>query len=137
MDECCLFYVICYMYMGRADRTSRRVQTTVARRCVLSRNLVKPAGRSTVWVAQPGKKYHPSHMVRYQSIPLPMLCCSSHTINIFMSPLPHNKLSINSITKIMLSISHYKHPYVIPPTRSVTNQFHYQCYALHLTLYTS
>jgi hypothetical protein len=60
----------------------------------------------------------------------------SHKIH-FISPLPHYQLPINSITKVMVSISYYKHPYVTPPTRSVTNQFHYQYYAVHLTLNTS
>jgi hypothetical protein len=68
---------------------------------------------------------HPSHTISYQSIPLQMLCCPSHIINILMSPLPHYQLLFNSITNVMLSISHYKHPYVTPPTLSVTNQFHY------------
>jgi hypothetical protein len=104
---------------------------------------------------------HPSHTIRYQSIPIPMICCPSHTTNILMSPLPNDQLQINYITKIMLfisnyiilmstlphdqlpikyitnimlSISLYKHPYITPPTRSVTNQFHYQCFAVHITL---
>jgi hypothetical protein len=80
---------------------------------------------------------HPSHTISYQSIPLQMLCCPSHSINILMTPLSQNQLSINSITSIMLSISQYKHPYVTPPTRSVTNQFHYQYYAFYLILYSS
>jgi hypothetical protein len=77
---------------------------------------------------------HSSHTISYQSIPLPMLCCPSHTINILISPLQHDQLPINSITNVMLSISHYKHPYVTPPIRSFTNQIHYQCYAVYLTL---
>jgi hypothetical protein len=80
---------------------------------------------------------HLYHTISYQSIPLPILCSPSHTIYILKSPLSHDQLPINSVTNIMLSISHYIHPYVTPPIRSVTNQFHYQYYALHLTLYTS
>jgi hypothetical protein len=76
---------------------------------------------------------HPSHTISYQSITLPILCCSSHNIDILISP-PHDQLPFNSITFIMLSISHYKRHYVTPPTRSVTNQFHDQYYALHLTI---
>jgi hypothetical protein len=66
-----------------------------------------------------------------------MLCCPSHTKNILMSPLPHDQLPINSIANVMLPISQYKYPYVTSPTRTVTNQFHYQCYAVHLKLQTS
>jgi hypothetical protein len=78
--------------------------------------------------------FQPSHTFSYQSIPLPILCSPSHTIDVLISPLPHDQLPINSITNTMLSNSHYKHPYVTPTTRSVTNQLHYQCYAVHLTL---
>jgi hypothetical protein len=48
----------------------------------------------------------PSHTLCYQSIPLPILCSPSHTINFLLSPLPHGQLPINSITNILLSISH-------------------------------
>jgi hypothetical protein len=78
-----------------------------------------------------------SHTISYQSIPLPILCCPSHTITILMSPLPHEQLPINFITNTMHSNSQYNLPYVSPNTRSVTNEFNYQYYAVHLTLYTS
>jgi len=49
-----------------------------------------------------------------------VLCCPSHPMNILMSLLQHDT------SCVMLSISSYEHPYVTSPTRSVTNQFHYQ-----------
>jgi hypothetical protein len=77
---------------------------------------------------------HLSHTISYHSIPLTILCCPSHTINTPMSPLPHDLLPINSITNIMLSISHYKYSYDNPPTRSVTNQYLYKYYDIYFTI---
>jgi hypothetical protein len=58
----------------------------------------------------------------------------SHYI-ILKSPLPHEELPINFITKFILFKSHYKYTYVTTPTLSVTNKFHYERYAIHITLY--
>jgi hypothetical protein len=69
--------------------------------------------------------YHPYPTIIYQSIPLPIFCYPSHTLLILISPHSYDELPINSITNVMLSISHCNHPNVNPPTRSVTNQFHY------------
>jgi hypothetical protein len=66
-----------------------------------------------------------------------MLCCPTHTINTHMSPLQHEQITINSITYVILSISLYKYPYITLPSRTVTNQFHYQCFTVHLTLHTT
>jgi hypothetical protein len=64
-----------------------------------------------------------------------------------ISPIPHNLLPINFfklllspshfITNIFLSMSNYKYSYATTSTQSVTNEFYYQYYSLHLTLYLS
>jgi hypothetical protein len=66
-----------------------------------------------------------------------MLYCTSQTRAILMPPLPYDQLKINFITNVLLSNWHNKLPYIIPLTRSVNNQFHYQKFPVHFTLKTS
>jgi hypothetical protein len=73
-------FVVCvvrYRSVCRADHSSRGVLQTVARRCVLSRNLMKLGGHSPRWAAESQEAIHSP---RWAAHPEKIIVCCTYNV---------------------------------------------------------